>query len=103
MSRDEQEDYWIIKVITDPEERQRDALAMLQMIINFLQTPTWEESKRFVESHPELLRRPEVDVNLMLLATQQAQIRDAIDEHRRLLARCRKEGIDAAYAPYLGR
>ena len=74
-----------------------------QVVIEFVQAPTWHESKRFLESHLELLQ-PEVDAVLQALAAQQKHdgIRKAIEEHRLLLARCRDEGIVAAFAAYQG-
>jgi tetratricopeptide (TPR) repeat protein len=72
---------------------------LLQTIINFINAPTWEASKRFLESHPELLQ-PEIDTLLQNLATQQEQddARRIVEDHRRLLARCKDEGIDVAFA-----
>ena len=72
---------------------------LLQVIIDFIQAPTWVESKRVLEAHPGLLR-PEIDVLLQELAAQQEQegVRKVIEKYRLLLAQCRIKGIDAAFA-----
>src|SRR5205085_11625936 len=58
---------------------------LLRVVIDFIQTPTWSASKRFLEAHPELLQ-PEVDAVLKALAKQQKQdISSKIIEERRLL------------------
>ncbi len=82
----------------------RQVLQALADFINMslLQTPAWSESKRLLELHPELLQ-PEIDVMLQQLALQQESgaKRKAIEESRLLLARCRNQGIEAAFASYL--
>jgi len=72
-------------------------------LVDFIQAPTWDKSKRFLQSHPELLQ-PEVDALLQEVATHQEddRARASIEEHRLLLARCRDMGIDAAFAELQG-
>ena len=77
-----------------------DAQQLLrQLVIDFIQAPTWSEGKRLLEAHLELLQ-PETDMLLQELTTRQEQdsARKTIEEHRLLLAQCREKGIDAAFA-----
>src|SRR5579859_3834602 len=79
-----------------PSEDPRQAL--LTAVIDFIRTPTWQASQRFLEGHPELLQ-PEIDAMLQELATQQEHegASQSIEAHRLLLARCREVGVDAAF------
>src|SRR5436853_2688138 len=76
---------------------------MMQAVIDFIQAPTWEESKRFLESHRELLQ-PGIDVLLQELAVQQEndRTRESIEGYRLLLARCRDMESDAAFVEFQG-
>lgn len=71
-------------------------------LINYVATPTWDESRAFLQQHPELLSVA-ADTEL------QGYIRDAqtrgdeqaaaaFEQHRHLLRRCREVGVDQAYA-----
>ena len=86
----------IILSLSDEETNQQQ---LLHLVIDFIQAQTWGETKRFLESHLDLLQ-PEVDAVLQTLAAQQEHDdgRKTIEEHRLLLARCRENGIDAAFA-----
>ncbi len=61
-----------------------------QVVIDFIQAPTWSESKCFLEAHPELLQ-PEIDVLLQKFVTRQERgdVHEAIEEYRFLLAQRR--------------
>jgi len=76
---------------------------IMQTLTDFIQAPTWEESKRILESHPELLQ-PEIDAALQQQAMQQENdsARKHIEEYRLLLDRCRNMGIDVAFAELQG-
>jgi tetratricopeptide (TPR) repeat protein len=76
---------------------------IMQTLVDFIQAPTWEDSKRFLESHPELLQ-PEIDTGLQQWAMQQENdsARESIEEYRSLLARCRDMGIEATFAELQG-
>ena len=76
---------------------------IMQTLVDLIQAPTWEESKRILESHPELLQ-PEIDVTLQEWAMQQENesARESIEEYRVLLARCRDMGVDVAFAELQG-
>ncbi len=76
---------------------------IMQALVDFVQAPTWEESKRLLELHPELLQ-PEIDAGLQQWAMQQENdgARKSIEEYRALLARCRDMGIDVAFAELQG-
>ena len=88
-----------LPMLPDEETNQQ----LLQVVIDFIQAPTWNESKRFLESHLELLQ-PEVNAVLQALATQQEHdgASRTIEEHRLLLADCKDKGIEVAFAEHLG-
>jgi len=81
---------------TDPEQ-------LLQTVAAFIQARTWTESQRVAAGHPELLN-DEADALLAQLAQAQesAGARQAVEEHRALLHRCREVGIEAAFAEKVG-
>jgi len=72
---------------------------LLQVAVDFINTSTLDATKRFLESHLELLQ-PEVDVLLQELGMQQEQdsARKLIEWYRLLLAECRSRGIDGVFA-----
>jgi tetratricopeptide (TPR) repeat protein len=79
-----------------------DPKQLLETIIAFIQAPTWDESRRILEAHPELLRDEADQLLAQLIEAAQAQ-NDAnaekiFAEHRGLLQRARRDGIDAAFA-----
>jgi len=76
---------------------------IMQTLVDFVQAPTWEESKRLLELHPELLQ-PEIDAGLQQWAMQQENdsARQSLEVYRALLARCRDMGIDVAFAELQG-
>ena len=79
-----------------------DSAQLFDAIQAFIQADTWAASQRFIEAHPELLS-DETDQllgQLVAVACQQgdAQTEGAFSEHRRLLARCRQVGMEAAFA-----
>ena len=88
-----------LPMFSDQETNQH----LIQVVIDFIQAPTWGESKRFLGSHLELLQ-PEIDALLQGLAAQQEHegARKTIEEHRLLLASCRDKGIDGAFAEHQG-
>jgi len=71
-------------------------------LIRYIAMPTWDESRAFLEKHPELLA-VKIDADLQQYI-QGATLRGDADqvkvfeEHRQLLQRCREVGIDQAYA-----
>ncbi len=70
----------------------------IQTMIALLQTPTWDESQRFLEAHPELLTPEMEPIWQALLAGQENEnARRSIIQHLHLLARCREIGIAEAY------
>ena len=83
-----------------------DLEQLRQTIFAFIQAETWEESRRILESHPELLT-DEADALLgQLIDTAQAQGDEAalriFERHRALLRRCREVGIEQAFAEFSG-
>jgi tetratricopeptide (TPR) repeat protein len=77
-------------------------LALAQTLQDFIQAETWDESRRILEAHPELLT-DEADALLgQLVQAAQAQgdedARHILEEHRALLRRCREVGIERAFA-----
>lgn len=67
---------------SDEDRRQQ----LFQTASDYLQMPTWSESKRLLEAHPELLH-PEVETSLQEIITEQVQeeIRNDIEGFRLLL------------------
>jgi tetratricopeptide (TPR) repeat protein len=83
----------------DPEAALR---ALTQTLEEFIGARTWDESRRILEAHPELLT-DEADALLgQRIAAAQAQgdeeARRILEEHRVLLRRCREVGIERAFA-----
>src|SRR5205085_7018860 len=65
---------------------------------------TWEEKKHLVEAQRELLLSKASDQIFVSLLEQEGSDPDATDlleEHRALIARCRDEGIELAFAGFL--
>jgi CHAT domain-containing protein/tetratricopeptide (TPR) repeat protein len=71
---------------------------LLKAVDAFVNADSWAESRSVVEAHPELLT-DEADALLAQLIEAQDDGRATriLEEHRRLLARCRAEGVDAAF------
>jgi len=83
----------------DPEAALR---ALTRTLEEFIGARTWDESRRILEAHPELLT-DEADALLgQWIAAAQAQgdeeARRILEEHRVLLRRCREVGIERAFA-----
>jgi len=76
-----------------------DHQLLLQSLMTFLQAPTPAEGLYLIENYPDLLTA-EADALLEKLAIQQQDedMRYVIEQRRRLLTRCREEGIAAAFA-----
>ena len=72
---------------------------LLHAYVELIQAPTREAKQRFLETHPALLQ-PELDELWQDLAAQikDDHVREVIQDYRRLLARCREVGVDAAFA-----
>ena len=72
---------------------------LLTLLQQFLQAPTWPDSRHIVETHPELLTD---DADALLGQLREAQetedVRQTIQDHSALLRRCREVGVDAAFA-----
>jgi len=75
--------------------------AVLQTLIDFIDTETWEDSRQHLEAHPDLLG-DEADA-LLAEMIEAAETRGEEDDlavflgHRHLLQRVREIGVDAAY------
>ena len=74
-----------------------------QAVQAFINAGDWAESKRIVEAQRDLLLTDVADWCFAALLKQyelkgDAQTIRVLEEHRALLARCRREGIDAAFA-----
>jgi CHAT domain-containing protein/predicted LPLAT superfamily acyltransferase len=80
------------------EQMMEEQTVMMKAIDAFVNAETWAESKQVVEANPELLS-DEADALLAQLIEAQEDERAVhiLEEHRQLLARCRVEGIDAAF------
>ncbi len=78
---------------------------LLETLFAFIQAETWDESRRILEQHPELLT-DEADALLEQLiqaakAQQDENAQQLFEQHRRLLRRCREVGIKQAFAEKL--
>jgi tetratricopeptide (TPR) repeat protein len=72
---------------------------ILRALQEFISAPTWAESRRVLEQHPEILDDgPDALLEELAQARENLQARQAVEEHRTLLRRCRQMGIDAAFA-----
>lgn len=70
----------------------------------FINAQTWDESKRTVEAQREKLLTDAADQFLAFLLEQyrgDANATSFLQERRTLLVRCRRSGIEAAFAEYL--
>jgi CHAT domain-containing protein len=70
------------------------------LLQQFVNAPSWAESRRIVEEHPEILT-PEADALFgRVLEAYQDDPRavEALTEYRGLLRRCREESIEVAFA-----
>jgi hypothetical protein len=76
--------------------------ALLEALDAFTSAASWRQAKHVVEMHPELLSE-KVDALLHALIKRQKDRRivRALRAHREMLARCRAEGIEAAFADYV--
>ena len=76
-----------------------DADQFLRAVVQFVNAGTWDESRRIVERTP-LLLDPRADDLLRQVAAAQPdpQVRQAVEEHRALLRRCREVGSESAFA-----
>ena len=79
-----------------------DPLALAQALQDFIQAPTWDESRRVLEEHPELLTDEADSLLTQLANAARAQgDEDAVrlfEEHRALLRRSRQVGVAQAFA-----
>ncbi len=79
---------------------------LLQALQRFLTAPTWAETRRVLEAHPELLSDAALAL-LERLLEEARQQRDAdlvrlLEQHRDLLRRAREVGLDRAFAEMTG-
>ncbi|HNT74531.1 MAG TPA: hypothetical protein PKH77_05890 [Anaerolineae bacterium] len=72
---------------------------LLQALDAFTRSESWDAAKQVVIEHRELLSE-EADAILAALIARQKDKRaiEILQDHRRVLARCRLEGVDAAFA-----
>ena len=88
------------------EKAARQALGatpLLQALQSFLQAHTWDESRRILEQHPELLTDETDDLLRQLMEAQEDKdTLRYLEERRALLRRCREVGIEAAFAEHVG-
>ena len=80
-------------------EQSRDEVT--ETVVTFIFAESWGERKCIVEEFRDVLLTDTADEVLADLITSNKDDEDtvnALEEHRALLARCRQEGIDAAFA-----
>lgn len=82
--------------MTEPSQEQ-----IIKAIVDFVSAQTWEESKRIVEVEYDKLLTNTSDLVLAYMLEQyedDANANRVLAEHRDLLERCRRVGIEAAFA-----
>ncbi len=76
-----------------------DSEHLLTLLQQFIQAPTWVDSRRVVEIHPELLTDDADALITQLAATQNNDsARQIVLDYHTLLCHCRDVGIEAAFA-----
>jgi tetratricopeptide (TPR) repeat protein len=91
----------------DPEQlhmtpRKREA-ELAERLIEWVQTPTWADSRAFLEAHPKLLTEEAEKVLDHLCTIQEDEgARRSLEEHLTLLRQSRAEGPAAAFAGRIG-
>jgi hypothetical protein len=83
-----------------------DVEALLQAIVEFVNTKDWEASQRVLEAHPELLS-PEADAAFegFIQAAEERnepEIVRHLTMHRDLLRACRESGVEEAFRRVAG-
>jgi hypothetical protein len=78
-----------------------DVEALLQAVVEFVNTEDWEAAQRVLEAHPELLS-PEADTAFegFILAAEERnepEIVRHLTMHRDLLRTCRESGVEEAF------
>ncbi len=91
------------------EEQARQMIAsqlLLETLQAFLQADTWNESRRIVEQHPELLGQEADELLTQLIQAAKNQgdqnVVGFLQEHQELLRVCRVKGISQAFAEKMG-
>jgi WD40 repeat protein len=87
----------------EPVERSpgpRPAARVFELLDALMGSGNWTACRRLVEANQEILLSPEADAALAMLMHDAGDTaaRDEIAEHRELLQRCRRHGIEAAFA-----
>jgi hypothetical protein len=74
--------------------------AVLDALEDFVAVETWTEARRVVETHREQLLSDVVDdvLTTLIARYQNPEAVKLLTQYRRVLVRCRVEGIDAAFA-----
>jgi tetratricopeptide (TPR) repeat protein len=84
-----------VSAATEQEELQAQVIA-------WLQTPDWETSQTYLQSHPQLLTDTAEQMMEALKRSQREQQAQAmINLHQALLQKARVEGVEAAYERFL--
>lgn len=77
---------------------QYDPKQLWEIFVAFVQAETWAESRRIVESHPELLTE-EMDILLHQFVEKQRDpdTKKTVEAHHAILQRCQEIGIKEAF------
>jgi hypothetical protein len=84
--------------------KEPDRDQVVDAVLAFINAETWGESQRVVEARRQALLTDTADQVFVALIEQysaDSQAIQVLEEHRALLARCRRDGIDAAFADHL--
>ncbi len=77
---------------------------IVEAVLAFVDAESWTESKQIVKTRRDKLLTDAADrvfATLLEQAEDDARVTRVLQEHRALLARCRREGIEAAFADHL--
>lgn len=106
MERLREEDPERYRQLEEMVRQTQEAAPLLQAVQELIVARTWDESRRVVEEHPELLDDEADDLLGRLLEAARSRGDESgervFEEHRALLRRCREVGVEAAFAGKTG-
>lgn len=78
--------------------RKRSSPELLDIISTFLSAESWDDTKRILEDHPELLEPSSITLITALAIDGDNQVKRICMEHQDFLKRCREVGIEEAFS-----
>jgi hypothetical protein len=83
-----------------PPELAEKLQDLADLLIEWVRTPDWAESRAYLQEHGSELLSDEAEMALQLLIRGNPGAKE-LPEHMALLKACREKGIDAAYEAFL--